>query len=140
MWVGLRLGEAGQQQGVRGDGCCGPGEQAPEGVRAVAGSSMRSVISLKVVSIRLRHSAMTFSRPGLPARCFLPGGTRTAVPRAAWAAARRAASPCPRAGHAGRPGFEQVAGGLALVHRGGTMAQARTIRLPRSVFTASRKP
>jgi hypothetical protein len=46
------------------------------------------VISLKVVSIRLRHSAMTFSRlDGIAARCFLPGGTRTAVPRAACAAA-----------------------------------------------------
>ena len=45
-------------------------------------SSMRSVISLKVVSTRLRHSAMTFSRmAGVAARCFLPGGTRTAVPQ-----------------------------------------------------------
>ncbi len=51
-------------------------------------SSIRSVISLKVVLIRLRHSAMAFSRlDGIAACCFLPGGTRTAVPRAACAAA-----------------------------------------------------
>ena len=37
MWVGLRLGEAGEQQGVSGDGRCGPGEEAPEGMGAVPG-------------------------------------------------------------------------------------------------------
>src|SRR5215471_4090582 len=37
MWVGLCLGEADKQQCVGGDGCCGPGEQAAEAVRAVAG-------------------------------------------------------------------------------------------------------
>ena len=47
------------------------------------GSSIRTVISLKVVSMRLRHSAMTLRRmEGMSARCLLPGGTRTA-----WAAA-----------------------------------------------------
>ena len=51
-------------------------------------SSMRPVISLKVVSIRLRHWAMTFRRAeGMAARYFLSGGTSTAVPRAAWPAA-----------------------------------------------------
>src|SRR6266566_6305546 len=40
MWVDLCRGEPGQvepQQGVGGDGRGGAGEQAPEGVRAVAG-------------------------------------------------------------------------------------------------------
>src|SRR5512135_3104408 len=51
--------------------------------------SIRSVISLKVVSMRLRHSAMALRRvEGMAARCFLLGGTRTAVPRAAWDAAK----------------------------------------------------
>ena len=54
-------------------------------------SSICTVISLKVVSMRLRHPAMTFSRMGgIAARSFLPGGTRTAVPRAAWTAANAA--------------------------------------------------
>ncbi len=39
-----------------------------------------------------------------------------------------------------RPGLEQVGGDIALVDRAGTMLQARMMRLPRSVLTASRKP
>jgi hypothetical protein len=57
-------------------------------------SSICTVISLKVVSMRLRHSAMTFRRmEGMAARCPLSGGTRTAVPRAAWAAAKHGGGP-----------------------------------------------
>jgi hypothetical protein len=37
MWVDLLAGEADTQEGVRGDGRGGAGEEAPEGVRAVAG-------------------------------------------------------------------------------------------------------
>ena len=39
MWVDLRCGGADAHQGVGGDGCCGPGEQPPEGVSAVPGQS-----------------------------------------------------------------------------------------------------
>jgi hypothetical protein len=78
MWVRLLVAEADAEQGVGGDGGCGPDEQAPEGMGAGRASSIRSVISLKVVSMRLRHSAMTFRRmEGMAARCALSGGTRT---------------------------------------------------------------
>ena len=51
-------------------------------------SSIRLVISLNVVSMRFRHWAMILSRRGaVAARWSLPGGTSTAEPRAAWAAA-----------------------------------------------------
>jgi RNA polymerase sigma factor (sigma-70 family) len=39
MWGDLRYGETGPHQGVGGVGCCGSGEQAPEGVSAVPGQS-----------------------------------------------------------------------------------------------------
>jgi len=50
-------------------------------------SSIRSVISLKVVSIRLRHSAMTFSRldgsgTSPSSRCPAPSGTAPRFSRA----------------------------------------------------------
>ena len=122
MWVGLRCGEASEQQGVCGEGGGGPGEEAPEAVGAVPGQPIRSVISLKVVSIRLRHGAMIFSRmEGMAARCFLPGGTSTAVPRAAWepAKARPLKPLSAKQVTGGRPGFQQVRGGLPLVPGGG---------------------
>src|SRR6266480_611652 len=37
MWVDLRCGETDAHQGMGGDGCGGAGEQAPEGMSAVAG-------------------------------------------------------------------------------------------------------
>jgi DNA invertase Pin-like site-specific DNA recombinase len=37
MWVRLRFGQAGEQQRMCCDSRCGPGQEAPEGVRAVAG-------------------------------------------------------------------------------------------------------
>ena len=55
MWVDLECGEAGPHKRMGGDGRGCPCEQAPEGMRAVAASSIWSVISLKVVSTRLRH-------------------------------------------------------------------------------------
>jgi hypothetical protein len=64
MRAGLRPGEAGEQQGAAGDGRHGPGEKAPEAMGAVPGQFMRPVISLTVASIRLRHSAMTYSSIG----------------------------------------------------------------------------
>ena len=39
MWVDLHCGEADAHQGVGGDGRCGSGEQAPEGMSAVPGQS-----------------------------------------------------------------------------------------------------
>jgi len=52
-------------------------------------SSIWPVISLKVVSIRLRHSAMIFRRiGGMRWRFPLTGGRSTAVPRLAWAAVK----------------------------------------------------
>ena len=64
MRAGLRPGEAGEQEGAGGDRRHGPGEKAQKLSAPCLASSMRSVISLKVVSIRLRHSAMTFSNIG----------------------------------------------------------------------------
>ncbi len=55
-------------------------------------SSIWAVISPKVASTRLRHSAMIFRRiGGLVLRCCLVAGTRTAVPLAAWAGGERLA-------------------------------------------------
>jgi hypothetical protein len=104
---------------------------------------MRSVISLNVVSMRLRHSAMIFSRlEGMAARSFLPGGTRTAVPRAAWAAAKpRPLKPlsASRSRGAGPASSRSVAVSRSFT-AAGTTDQARTMRLPRSVLAARRKP
>jgi hypothetical protein len=98
-------------------------------------SSIRSVISLKVVSIRLRHSAMTLRRAEGhgPALVLIwgdqDGGAAGGLLAAKAAAESFVGEQVTRSG----PGFEQVCGGLALGDCGGTMAQARMIRLPRSV-------
>ena len=79
----------------------------------------------------------------MAARWFLSGGTSTAVPRAARAAAKGwPLKPLVREQVTrGWAGCEQVFGGLALVDRGGPdVLRARSIRLPRLVRTASRKP
>ncbi len=79
-------------------------------------SSIWSVISLKVVSTRLRHSAMIFCRmAGMSARWCLLGGMSTAVPWLAWAAAKavprkpEAAGPFGVRGVAAEPGGQVVA-------------------------------
>jgi len=84
-------------------------------------SSIRSVISPKLASARLRHSAMTFCKIlGMLRRSSRVGGTRTAVPRAACSAANVA--PLKALSHQvarRQPGLQQVRRHRALVYRGG---------------------
>jgi len=84
-------------------------------------SSIRSVISPKLASARLRHSAMTFCKIlGMLRRSSRVGGTRTAVPRAACSAAN--AAPLKALSHQvarRQPGLQQVRRHRALVYRGG---------------------
>jgi hypothetical protein len=109
----------------------------------IRASPIWSVISPKVASIRLRHWAMIFSRMGgMAARWPLPGGTSTAVPQAAsWAVNAALLKPlsASRSGGAGPASSRSTAAWRSFT-AAGTMLQARTIRLPRSVLMASRKP
>ncbi len=84
-------------------------------------SSIRSVISPKLASARLRHSAMTFCKIlGMLRRSSRVGGTRTAVPRAACSAAN--AAPLKALSHSRS--------------RGGSPASSRSAATARS-FTAA---
>src|ERR1019366_8655362 len=106
-------------------------------------SSIRSVISPKVASTRLRHSAMIFCRTGgMLRRWSLAGGTRTAVPRAAWEAANALPlNPLSASrSRGGGPASSRPAATSRSFTAAGTMLQARTMRLERSVLIASRKP
>jgi peptide/nickel transport system ATP-binding protein len=92
-------------------------------------SSIWSVISAKVVSTRLRHSEMIFSRAGgMLARWRLAGGTSTAVPRAAWAAANALpAKPLSTSRSAGGgPVLSRPVATSRSLTAAGTMPQART--------------
>jgi hypothetical protein len=86
--------------------------------RPWSASSICTVISVKVVSMRSRHWAMTLSRgQSVVVRSFYPGGSRRAVPRAAWAAANAVPlkASATRSRGAGRPpagrGSVALAGG-----------------------------
>lgn len=89
MGVRLVVGGADAEDSVRGDGGGGPGQQAPEGVRAMAGQfyvvgdlAEAGLAAVAPLGDRLQRIE------GMASRCFLSGGTRTAVPRAAWPAAK----------------------------------------------------
>ena len=62
MWVGLRLGEAGEQQGAGGDGRHGPGEKAPEAIGAVPREHRR------FMTVRLLYLVFPGRRHGVRGR------------------------------------------------------------------------
>jgi hypothetical protein len=100
-----------------GDGRGGTGEQAQEGVRAVAGQFHLAGDLLEGGLDPLRHSAMIFCRiGGMPRRWSLAGGTSTAMPLLAWVAVESLV--CEQVSRR-RPGLRQVAGDIALAGRGG---------------------
>src|SRR5512135_3187865 len=122
MWVGLCLGEAGEQQGVGGDSRGGPGQEAREAVGAVAGQ-FHPVGDLAEGRLdAVAPFGDDFAQGGGHGGALLPagrdgdggaaGGLGGGEGPAAEALVREQVT-------RGGPGGQQVAGDLAFVHGGG---------------------
>ena len=144
MGVRLLVAEADAEQRVGGDGGCGPGEQAPEGVGAVPGQ-FHAVGGLAEGRLdAVAPLGDDFPQDGghghaLPlTRRDEDGGAAGGLGGGEGAAAEDlVGEQVPRG--AGPASSRSTATSRSLT-AAGTMLHARTIRLPRSVLTARRKP
>src|SRR5258706_1764666 len=146
MWVDLclhEIGKAGVQQGVGSDGRRGSGQQAPEGVCAVAGQfhQIGDLCEAGLNPVAPLGDDL-LQDGGHPLALIFGGRTRTAVPRAACCAANALPlNPLSASrSRGGGPASSRSCATSRSLTAAGTMLQARTMRLPRSVLIASRKP
>jgi hypothetical protein len=143
MGVRLLVAEADAEQCEGGDGGCGPGEQAPEGVCAVSGQ-FHLVGDLAEGGLDpVAPLGDDLEQDGECGGAVLPpwrgkdggaaGGLGGGERRPVEALVRQQVA-------RGKPASSRSAAPSRSLTAAGTMDQARTIRLPRSVLTASRKP